>query len=42
MSHIAYDLQLADVMNDLQEQVKVEHLPAELNEEGKENITTWP
>jgi len=29
-------------MNDLQEQVKVEHLPAELNEAGQENISTWP
>jgi hypothetical protein len=30
----AYDLQLADAMNDLQEQVKVEHVPAEKNEVG--------
>ena len=41
MSHVAYDLQLADAMNDLQEQVKVEHVPAEKNEAGVENIETW-
>jgi len=29
-------------MNDLQEQVKVEHVPAEKNEQGVENIETWP
>lgn len=29
-------------MNDLQEQVKIEHVPAEKNEEGKANIDTWP
>jgi len=28
-------------MNDLQEQVKVEHVPAEKNEQGVENIHTW-
>lgn len=28
----AYDLMLSDAMNDLQEQVKVEHVPAEKNE----------
>jgi len=32
MSHVAYDLLLSDAMNDLQEQVKVEHVPAEKNE----------
>jgi hypothetical protein len=42
MSHVAYDLQLADAMNDLQEQVKVEAVPAEKNEQGIENIETWP
>ena len=26
---------LSDAMNDLQEQVKIEHVPAEKNEEGK-------
>lgn len=31
----AYDLMLSDAMNDLQEQVKVEHVPAEKNETGK-------
>ena len=31
----AYDLMLSDAMNDLQEQVKIEHVPAEKNEEGK-------
>ena len=30
----AYDLMLIDAMNDLQEQVKVEHVPAEKNEQG--------
>jgi hypothetical protein len=30
----AYDLMLSDAMNDLQEQVKVEHVPAEKNEQG--------
>jgi hypothetical protein len=29
-------------MNDLQEQVKVEYVPAELNEQGIENSETWP
>jgi hypothetical protein len=29
-------------MNDLQEQIKVEHVPAEKNERGEENITDWP
>ena len=42
MSHVAYDLQLADAMNDLQEQVKVEHVPKEKNEQGVEYIETWP
>ena len=32
----AYDLQLSDAMNDLQEQVKVEHAPTEKNEQGTE------
>jgi IQ and AAA domain-containing protein len=41
MSHVAYDMQLADAMNDLQEQIKVEHLPKELNEDGKPNIEDW-
>ena len=41
MSHVAYDLQLADAMNDLQEQVKVENVPAEKNEAGEDNIQTW-
>ena len=31
----AYDLMLSDAMNDLQEQVKVEHVPAEKNEAGQ-------
>jgi len=42
MSHVAYDLLLSDAMNDLQEQVKIEHVPAEKNEEGKANIEVWP
>lgn len=29
-------------MNDLQEQVKVEHVPKELNEQGVPYIETWP
>jgi len=29
-------------MNDLQEQVKVEHVPTEKNEKGEENIKDWP
>ena len=41
MSHIAYDLQLADAMNDLQEQIKIEKVPTEKNELGIENIETW-
>jgi len=41
MSHVAYDLQLADAINDLQEQVKVENVPAEKNELGVENIESW-
>ena len=41
MSHVAYDLQLADAMNDLQEQNKVENVPYEKNESGVENIETW-
>ena len=41
MSHIAYDLQLSDAMNDLQEQVKVEHAPTEKNEHGVENMELW-
>ena len=32
----AYDLQLSDAMNDLQEQVKVEHAPTDKNEPGGE------
>jgi hypothetical protein len=32
---------LADVMNDLTEQVKIEAVPAEKNELGVENIETW-
>ena len=32
----AYDLQLSDAMNDLQEQVKVEHAPTDKNEHGQE------
>ena len=32
----AYDLQLSDAMNDLQEQVKVEHAPTDKNEHGVE------
>lgn len=28
-------------MNDLQEQIKVEHLPKELNEKGEPNISDW-
>ena len=32
----AYDLQLSDAMNDLQEQVKVEHAPTDKNEHGME------
>ena len=34
MLNSAYDLMLSDAMNDLQEQVKVEHVPAEKNEQG--------
>ena len=41
MSHVAYDMQLADALNDLQEQIKVEHLPKELNEEGQMNCLDW-
>ena len=41
MSHVAYDLQLSDAMNDLQEQVKVEHAPTEKNEHGVENMELW-
>jgi len=35
---------LSDAMNDLQEQVKVEHVPAEKPEggNGKPNIENWP
>ena len=29
-------------MNDLQEQCKVEQVPAEKNEQGVENIEGWP
>ena len=36
MSHVAYDLQLSDAMNDLQEQVKVENAPTDKNEHGVE------
>jgi hypothetical protein len=42
MSHVAYDLQLADAMNDLYEQVKVENVPQEKNEQGVELIESWP
>ena len=28
-------------MNDLQEQVKVEHLAVELNDKGEQNVSTW-
>jgi hypothetical protein len=39
MSHIAYDLQWSDAMNELQEQRKVEDVPQETNEQtGKANI----
>lgn len=41
MSHIAYDLQLTDAMNDLQEQVKVEHAPTDSNEHGVPNSELW-
>ena len=41
MSHVAYDLQLAEAMNDLSEQVKQEYLPREKNEKGDENIVDW-
>jgi hypothetical protein len=42
MSHVAYDLQLADAMNDLQEQVKVENVPVEKTDNGQEVQETWP
>ena len=35
----AYDLQLSDAMNDLQEQVKVEQAPTDKNEHGVEVST---
>ncbi len=35
MSHAAYDLQLQDAINDLQEQVKNEHEPADPGDDGK-------
>jgi len=45
----AYDLQLSDAMNDLQEQVKVEHAPTDKNEHGVEvgilkslQLQKWP
>ena len=41
MSHIAYDIQLNDVMNDLHEQVKVEDAPLEKNEHKIENADLW-
>ena len=41
MSHVSYDLQLSDAMNDLQEQVKVEHAPVEKNEHDVENSELW-
>ena len=41
MSHVAYDLQLNEAMNDLQEQVKVEHVPTDLNRDGRPNADTW-
>lgn len=37
MSHDAYQMQWAEAMNDLQEQVKVEQVPKEKNEQGVEN-----
>jgi len=33
---------MADAMNDLQEQVKVENVPIEKNNQGEENIKDWP
>ena len=41
MSHVSYDLQWGDAMNDLQEQVKIEHMPREKNEAAKENCDDW-
>ena len=41
MSHAAYDIQLADALNDLQEQVKVEQVPTEVNEQGKVLMEEW-
>ena len=41
MSHISYDLQFQDAMNDLADQVKQEWLPKEKNERGEENIADW-
>ena len=37
----AYDLQLFDAMNDLKEQVKVEHVPIEVGENGKKVRLDW-
>lgn len=42
MSHTAYDLQLQEAMHELQEQVKSEHEPNQLNEAGKPVLTDWP
>jgi len=33
-NHRAYDLLLGDVMNDLREQVKIEHVPIQKNDRG--------
>lgn len=41
MSHLSYEMQLADAMNDLHEQVRLEHLPSQMNEDGKREIDDW-
>jgi hypothetical protein len=41
MSHVAYDLQLADAMNDLADQVKQEKLPQSLDERNEPTINEW-
>ena len=41
MSHVAFNLQLAEAVNDLQDQVKSEFLPKEKNERGDENFVDW-
>ena len=38
----AYDLQLQDAINELQEQVKNEHEPTQENESGKPVLMDWP